>query len=283
MTETIDVITLGRHIERLTAHGPRHESNPKAVDAALSYVSSALETYGYEVERECYGRGAHEVNLLAECGGTGPVIEVGAHWDTVERSPGADDNASGVAGLLEVARSFAAGPPPPRKVRFCFFGGEEYGLIGSLMHVARLDDRGADVEGVIVFEMIGYRDSRPGSQRFPGEIDVPPGFDRGDFIVAVGNPESSDYLAAIAAAGHPALMVLPVDLAADGQHAGRSDHYPYWLSGRKGVMITDTAEFRNPHYHRPTDTIDTLDLKFAVQVTRSVAVAVRALSARHVT
>lgn len=283
MTEAIDAITLGRHIERLTALGPRHESNPAAVVAALGYVTSALESYGYRVERECYGRGVHEVNLLAERSGTGPAIEVGAHWDTVERSPGADDNASGVAGLLEVARVFAAGAPPVRTVRFCFFGGEEYGLIGSLVHVARLDDRGADVEGAIVFEMIGYRDSRPGSQRFPGEIEVPPGFDRGDFIVAVGNPASADYLAAIAAGGHPALMVLPVDLPADGEHAGRSDHYPYWLSGRKGVMLTDTAEFRNPHYHRPTDTIDTLDLNFAARVTRAVAVALRALSAGSAT
>jgi aminopeptidase YwaD len=231
MTGSIDVVTLGRHIDRLTAHGPRHETNPGAVIAALGYITSTLESYGYRVDRERYGSAAHEVNLLAERTGAGPVIEVGAHWDTVERSPGADDNASGVAGLLELARVFAAGDRPARTVRFCFFGGEEYGLIGSLVHVANLDERGADVEGAIVFEMIGYRDSRAGSQRFPGEIDVPPGFDRGDFIVAVGNTASADYLAALAAGGHPALMVLPIDLPIDGDHAGRSDHYPYWLTG----------------------------------------------------
>jgi Zn-dependent M28 family amino/carboxypeptidase len=274
----IGAAALGRHIERLTAHGPRHETNPDAVTAALAYITDTLTSYRYEVTPEPYGSGAHETNLLAEAAGTGtgPVIEVGAHWDSVERSPGADDNASGVAGLLEVARVFADGDRPARTVRFCFYGGEEQGLSGSRAHVAGLE---GNVEGAIVFEMIGYRDPNPGSQRFPAGIDLPADISRGDFIAAVGNRASAGYAAALVAAGqHHDLPVLPVDLAVDDDNAGRSDHYPYWLTGRKGIMLTDTAEFRNPHYHRPTDTPDTLDLEFAAQVSRVVADAVRALA-----
>ena len=271
----IEAAALRQHVERLTAHGPRHGTNGPAVAAALAYVTETLASYGYEVTREAYGTGAHEVNLLASVTGAGPALEVGAHWDSVERSPGADDNASGVAGLLEVARVFA-GERPARTVRFCFFGGEETGLAGSRAHVAGLVDA---VEGAIVFEMIGYRDPDPGSQRFPAGIDLPAEFSRGDFIAAVGNGASVRYAAALSLAGQEhGLPVLPIDLPADDANAGRSDHYPYWLSGRLGIMVTDTAEFRNPNYHRPTDTPDTLDFEFAAQVTRTVADAVRALA-----
>lgn len=297
MTDVIRVAALREHIGRLTAYGPRHRGDRRAVSAALDHITGCLAGYGYEVVREPYGDAPHEVNLLAERAGTGtaPVLEVGAHWDSVAGSPGADDNASGVAGLLEIARLCAAEPPAPRTVRFCFFGGEEHDpgpCNGSRAHVARLDAAGADVEGVIVLEMIGYRDLRPGSQTFPdadADADGQAGADptrpqRGDFIAAIGNVEAAAYLAAIGDGGAvqvPPLPVLavpvPADHAADG---ARSDHQPYWASGRLGVMVTDTAEFRNPHYHRPTDTLETLDLDFAAQVTQCVAGAVRTLAHR---
>jgi len=193
------------------------------------------------VEPEPYGHRPHEVNVLAELAGTGdgPTLEVGAHWDSVIDGPGADDNASGVAGVLAIARVCATGPAPGRTLRFCYFGGEE-----------------ADID-----------------------LDR---FTTADFIAAIGNDAAAEYLEAIWIAGHaldPPLAVLPVAVSSDHTaHGARSDHRPYWLSGRKGVMITDTAEFRNANYHRATDTLDTLDLDFAAQVTRAVAGAVRALS-----
>lgn len=288
VVEPINAVALGRHIGQLTAHGPRHRDNEMAVRAALGYITQCLSAYGYAVEREPYGAAPHEVNLLAERGGGDrPVLELGAHWDSVIEGPGADDNASGVAGLLELARVFAVERNLGRTLRFCFFGGEEdqpVGCTGSRAHVARLDAQSARVDGAIVLEMIGFRDVRPGSQRIPLEpgdagIDLTR-FSRADFIAAIGNVEAADYLAAIYAAGQgqdPALTVLPVNMPVDGRHAARSDHYPYWLSGRKAVMVTDTAEFRNANYHQPTDTLDTLDLDFAEQVTRAIADAVRAL------
>ncbi|WP_144126601.1 M20/M25/M40 family metallo-hydrolase [Catellatospora sichuanensis] len=293
MTEVIDAAALRKHIGRLTAFGPRHRDDSRAVSAALDHITGCLAGYGYEVVREPYGDAPHEVNLLAERAGTAmaPVLEIGAHWDSVAGSPGADDNASGVAGLLELARICAAEPAAPRTVRFCFFGGEEHDpgpCNGSRAHVARLDATRADVEGIIVLEMIGYRDLRPGSQTFPdadGQADLDlTRLHRADFIAAVGNVEAAAYLAAIGdggAAQVPPLPVVAVPLPSDHEANGaRSDHQPYWASGRLGVMVTDTAEFRNPHYHQPTDTLDTLDLDFAAQVTQAVADAMRTLAHR---
>jgi Zn-dependent M28 family amino/carboxypeptidase len=108
--ETISSMALREHVVRLTEHGPRHRDNPAAVPAALDYIEQCLISYGYQVEHERYGDAPHEVNLLTEVLGNSnaPLLEVGAHWDTVSDGPGADDNASGVAGLLELARVFAA-------------------------------------------------------------------------------------------------------------------------------------------------------------------------------
>jgi Zn-dependent M28 family amino/carboxypeptidase len=289
---TISPAALREHVVRLTVNGPRHRGNPASVTAALDYMTKCLSSYGYAVEPERYGAAPHEVNLLTEVLGdsAAPVLEVGAHWDSVRDAPGADDNASGIAGLLELARVFAGAAPATRALRFCAFGGEEdqpVGCTGSRAHVARLGAGGGPlVEGAIVLEMIAYRDTRPGSQRFPEPEDSPQLdlslLDRGDFIAAVGNEEAAQYLAALHSGGQsqtPALMVLPVSLpSSHSANGARSDHYPYWLSGRRGVMVTDTAEFRNPHYHRATDTVDTLDFDFAAQVTRAVAQALHALT-----
>ncbi len=285
---TITAGALRRHVEQLTACGPRHRDNPAAVRAAVEYVADTLTQWGYVVALEQYGAAPDEVTVVADAPSPpgGPVVEVGAHWDSVAGSPGADDNAGGVAGLLELARHFAEAAQPGRTLRFCAFGGEEDApggsRAGSRAHVASLAAGGPPVEGAIVLEMIAYRDPRPGSQSFPADLAAAAeGHDRGDFIAAVGNPAAADYLAALWAAGQelePALPVLPLTLPADHDGDGaRSDHQPYWLSGRRGVMITDTANFRNPHYHRPTDTVDTLDFAFAEAVTRTVAAALRRL------
>ncbi|HEX8630170.1 MAG TPA: M20/M25/M40 family metallo-hydrolase [Catenuloplanes sp.] len=287
---TISAAALRGHVRQLTAHGPRHRDNPAGVRASLDHLTRSLSDLGYPWVLERYGDAPDEVNIVAGLTGTGdrPALEIGAHWDSVADCPGADDNASGVAGLLELARVFAAADPPARTLRFCVFGGEENPapFAGSRAHVARLDADGPPVDGVIVLEMIAYRDRRPGTQTLPADmaaaIGDPAALRAGDFIAALGNVEAADYLAAIHAAGlaqQPALPVLPLSLpvthTADG---ARSDHYPYWLSGRKGVMVTDTANFRNPHYHQPTDTLETLDFAFAESVTRVIAAAVQTLS-----
>jgi Zn-dependent M28 family amino/carboxypeptidase len=275
---------LDRHIDVLTALGPRHHTNPRAVTATLAYLNHQLAGYGYGVVVERYGPEPDQVNLLVERPGSEPELpwlEVGAHWDSVERSPGADDNASGVAGVLEVARVLAGSGQPRRGIRLCLFGGEEgqravLGFEGSTAHLSTMDSR---VAGGIVLEMIGYRTAEPGSQRLPeqlaGLVDAP---DTGDFIAVLGDERSADYVARIEAAARRRVPSLPVfalvlpDIALP--LISRSDQVPYWQAGLKGVMITDTSEYRTPHYHQPGDVLATLDLDFAAQVTAMVAASV---------
>jgi Zn-dependent M28 family amino/carboxypeptidase len=272
---------LRAHVTELTVLGPRHCTNPVSVTACLGYLRSQLAGHGHQARIERYGPAPDEVNLLVEIPGTRPGlpwIEVGAHWDTVEASPGADDNASGVAGLLEIARVLALLGQPRQGVRLCLFGGEEGwpGFAGSIAHVSTMDDRS---EGVIVLEMIGYRSAVPGSQRVPDELSgmfqVP---DTGDFIAVLGDANSADYVDAIEAAARreaPGLAVLGAVLPdALLPVVSRSDHVPYWRAGLKGVLVTDTSEYRNPHYHQADDVLAALDLGFAAQVSTMVAAAV---------
>jgi Zn-dependent M28 family amino/carboxypeptidase len=282
--EDVTASDIERHVTALIGDGPRHEDNRDGVVGALRYVTEQLTGIGFEVTVERYGAGVHEVNLLASLPGMEPdsaLLELGAHWDTVAGSPGADDNASGVAGVLEAARVLSRRGRPRRGVRFCLYGGEEgqeNAFRGSLAHVASLPD-GA-VEGAIVLEMIGYRTTESGSQRIPeamvGLLDAP---SRGDFIAAVADEMSVEYAAAVESAARArSLAVLPLVVPAFALPVvSRSDHVPYWLSGRKGLMVTDTAEYRNPHYHRVSDTVGTLDLAFAAEVSVVVTAAVAEL------
>lgn len=273
---------IGRHVDALAGLGPRDPTSTEAIVRTLRYLTEQLTGWGYDVSVERYGSDLHEVNVLAGPPGADladGVLEVGAHWDSVAGSPGADDNASGVAGVLEVAHALSTCDG----VRFCFYGGEEDGLVGSAAHLDRVATTSEAVHGAIVLEMIGYRRTGPHTQRVPaslsGLVEAPTS---GDFIAVVADPASGGYAAAFeqaALAQAPGLAVFVV--TAPGAVAAdlyRSDHVPYWLSGRPALQITDTAEYRNPHYHRPSDTPDTLDLDFAAQVARAVAGATLALA-----
>lgn len=257
---------LRAHVEALTGHGPRFEETA-GVPAVLRYITDQLATLGLPVRVERYGSELHEVNLVAEIeGGTSDdAVELCAHWDTVEHSPGADDNASGVAGVLEAARALRDADLPARTIRFCLFGGEERDFDGSRAHMAHITPRTES----IVFEMIGYTAPR---QDFPRELagllDPP---ERGDFIAVVADEGSQELLRRFA--GHLEVPALPLVLPEFAREvAMRSDHVPYWETGRRSLLVTDTAEYRNPNYHGPGDTAGTLDYGFAAGV---VTAAVR--------
>jgi aminopeptidase YwaD len=265
----IDATRLRAHVEALTAHGPRF-ADLAGVAPALRYITDELSALGLAVRVERYGGELHEVNLVAEIlGGTSDdAVELCAHWDSVEITPGADDNASGVAGVLEAARVLRDADLPARTIRFVLFGGEEDGFDGSRAHLAHITPR----TEAIVFEMIGY--TAPG-QRFPEELagflDPP---ERGDFIALVADEASQGLLRKFAARLEvPALPLVLPEVAAEV--AMRSDHVPYWATGRRALLVTDTADYRNPHYHRESDTADTLDYPFAAGV---VAAAVRTIT-----
>jgi Zn-dependent M28 family amino/carboxypeptidase len=244
----------------------------------VAYLKQTLDQYGYEVEDE-RSDSEYQTNVIAELPGTiskNRVFEIGAHYDTKPNTPGADDNASGLAGLLEIARAMA-GVKSRRTVRFCFFGLEETTRGGSRSHVARMISRRNErLAGVLVFEMIGYRTYESNSQRTPLRIPLvlwPPR--TGDFIAVISDFRSTSIATRFQKAAKqyvPTLRVYLVKrigrLLRDGI---RSDHSMYWKAGRKGVMITDTANFRNPNYHLPSDTPDTLDFQFVAQVAQAAA------------
>lgn len=193
-----------------------------------------------------------------------PPLVVGAHYDTVPGSPGADDNATGVAVLLELARLWHQ-TPGRRPLWLVAFDLEEYGLVGSQAYVDALRSQNQAVRLMLSLEMLGYRDSTPGSQRYPAGLGrIYP--TTGDFIALIGNWQCIPTLMRLKAAfanTDTACEWLPMVAAGRPLPAvRRSDHAPFWDAGYDAVLVTDTADLRNPHYHQPTDTLDTLDLAF---------------------
>lgn len=241
---------------------PRHRlGQPEANRETAEFIAMELATMGYAVTYD--GRDRNVVALPKKA--AEPLMVVGAHYDSVVETPGADDNASGVAVLLAAAAKVRAA-----SVAFVAFNREEDGLVGSSDFVQRWKGRIASAH---VLEMVGYRSRLPGSQRRPPglPIAVP---DTADFLAILANGDSNAMLEAVVgtAGGIPELPViglktyvgvekmLPVLL--------RSDHASFWSAGLPALMWTDTSEFRNPHYHRAGDTPDTLDYEFMADITR---------------
>src|SRR5207244_3343795 len=209
-----------------------------------------------------------------------PPLIIAAHYDTVEGSPGADDNASALAVMLEVARNLR-GVPLTRSVRFIAFCLEEENLLGSLAYASSLQEANEEICGAIVLECVGFARAEDGSQQQPSiPIAVPT---VGDFLGIVGNVVSAPLVKAVEAAANqavPELKTVSLLVPGNGEllpDTRRSDHAAFWHHGYPAVMLTDTANFRNPHYHQPTDTFETLNLAFMEQVARAVTAAAIAL------
>lgn len=240
----------------------------------------SVATYGFEV------RGRSHQNLMlqlpARSTSRSPVapILIGAHYDAVPGSPGADDNASGVAALLELARALAT-QPSRFPVQLVAFDLEEYGLAGSTAYAATLRQRRQPLRLMLSLEMLGYRDARPQSQTYPAGLQyLYP--NRGDFIGLIGNwptlPDLWHLSRSIRQAGKTPCEWLPA-----GQRGvwvpdtRRSDHAPFWDQGYRAILVTDTANLRNPHYHQASDRLDTLDLDFLTGVCQGLMVGIQTL------
>lgn len=300
----VDEARMLADIESLCALGPRPADDSEAVRRTLDWIQGRLEPLGlvgyeergtvemstYRVEEDADGstrvtltRGHREViNLVVELPGAGKpwqVVEVGAHYDTVARSPGADDNASGVVALLELARVLAD-HPRERSVRLVFFGAEEKGLLGSRMHARRQAERESEWHvGAIVLDMVGFALREPDTQRMP--VRIPLLFDpptTADFVLVAGNHHSGGIGNLVEDAADryvPELEYYSVNRIAGWVSDGhRSDHASYWREGLRAIQLGDSADQRSPHYHRASDTPETLDARFLGDVTRAVAAAV---------
>lgn len=244
---------------------PRHAvAEPKANRQVADFLAGTLEGYGYRTWYQ--GRWRNVVALPEE---PGPYTLVCAHYDTVPGTPGADDNASALAVLLEAARR------RPPHTAFVAFNREEDGMVGSSEFVQWLREPAApEITDVHVLEMVGYTDYTPGSQRIPSPLPrVLLPRDSADFLALVGlGPAfgAAGRVRAIAdqAEGVPPVVALQAPAAAlrVAVDLGRSDHLPFLEAGRPAVLWTDTADFRSRHYHQASDTPETLDYAFMAGV-----------------
>ena len=280
----------GVTVERLRSHiqaleGIRHPlAAPVALERAADYIGNTLQSLGYDmVEHRFTEDGRDFRNVIATRRGTRcpeQRVIVLAHYDTVSVTPGADDNASGVAVLLELAailKPFQF----ERSVQFIGVSLEENareddagsGTRGSRALAAHARENNWEIEGVIVLESVAYAgDSVVQTAPAGMPVKVP---EVGNFIAVVGNEDSTRLVEGFAQAVERYRISLPfLSMAVPGRgellpDTRRSDHAPFWDNGFKAVMITDTTNFRSPHYHKPSDTLETLNLAFAAEVCRA--------------
>lgn len=257
------VAQLRRDVAGLTCVGARHRSDPEAVAQAASYIERRFAQTGSQVIRQPTTEPFD--NIIASFGPReGKRLVFGAHYDTVRRTPGADDNASGVAILLALADRLGRSPPPRRIDLVAFAPEEEPLAFGSGVHAASLRREGVQVVGMISLECLGFFRDAAQSQRYPvGWLERIYG-NKGNYAVMLGRFKDLRFgrrvLGRLNGIDEPRVRVralfAPRRLFPD---IGRSDNLGYWRNGYPAVMLTDTAEYRNPNYHGTSDRADTLD------------------------
>ena len=260
---------LEKHIVMLANEiGERNIWHPEGLHASVDYIGKTLTALGYDVARQDFGvQGATVANLEAELTGASvpeEIVIVGAHYDSVIGCPGANDNASGVAAVLEIARLLATAKLS-RTVRFVAFVNEEppffmTGDMGSRVYAARSRQRAEQVVAMLSLETIGYYSENPWSQRypFPFSLFYPT---TANFIGFVGNFSSRDLVRRAIGTFREQTPFPSEGLAAPEwvTGVGWSDHWSFWREGYPAIMVTDTALFRYDYYHTPQDTPDKLD------------------------
>ena len=259
---------LEAHVRFLTERRPaRNWSHRDSLTQVAEYIGNAFEAAGARVEmQEFLADGECYQNVRGFFGPeVGERLIVGAHYDVAGELPGADDNASGVAVLIELAHRLGAERwgAPVELVAFSleeppFFRTES---MGSAVHARSLTAEGVDVLGMINLEMVGYFSDAPDSQSYPVagmEASYPT---VGNFIAVVGRPEDAALVDTVHSEMDAASPLPVVKLLAPASVTGVdfSDHLNYWASGETALMITDTSFYRNPHYHEASDTAETLD------------------------
>ena len=266
--------------------------------AVQDLCASRLTELGFEVERHTYATGVNVVGVRDGTSEPQRRVLIAAHYDHIPGCQGADDNASGVAGVLEAARVLTMMPHARTLVVGCW-DEEERGLVGSRAYAQRARARDVVIDAYFNFEMIGYRDDTPDSQRLPTGFDIlfrqaarewEANERRADFVAVIADPASGGSVDALELyADRIGLPFIPLRVSAthlDSPATGdlrRSDRASFWAQGYPGMMITDTSEFRYDEYHCRSgeDAIANLDTEFATQIIAiTVAAAADALAGR---
>lgn len=266
--------------------GERNTQQYHQLQQSAAYIGEQLRGMGYAIRQEPYlADGKQVVNMEAELKGAqqpDQIVVVGAHYDSPLGSPGANDNASGVAALLELARRFRESKPG-RTLRFVAFANEEppyfrTELMGSRVYATGCKKRGDKIVAMLALETIGYYSDAPKSQQYPAPFSLlyP---DTGNFIGFVGNLNSRSLVRTSIKTFRDTTHFPSEGLAApefiDG--VGWSDQWAFWQEGYTGFMITDTAPFRYPHYHKASDTPDKLDYGRMARVVAGIGRVVEGL------
>jgi Zn-dependent M28 family amino/carboxypeptidase len=291
----VDPVALESHVKALsqTFH-PRSYDHPENLKDAADYIERHFVAAGGRTHRQSFMVGELEYdNVIADFGPEdGPVLIVGAHYDSYGENyrkpplytPGADDNASGVAGLLALADLLGRYPPTKRVqlVAYCleeppFFDTMQ---MGSAVHAAATHDSGVQVIGMMSLEMIGYFSDAPGSQDYPADFMKLVYPDTGNFIGVVGRFQDMALTRTIKQAmrGASDLPVHSINTLPVVPGVDFSDHKSYWQYGYKAVMITDTAFYRNPTYHTENDTADQLDYERMAKVVQGLFASIASLT-----
>lgn len=280
---------LRKHVHQLTEEiGERNvREHPQELARAADWIEAELTRLGYQVRRIEYGvSGVTCANIEAQLLGTAApreIVVIGAHYDSALGTPGANDNGSGVAAMLALARGFAR-QKTDRTLRFVAFTNEEPPYfqqpeMGPWVYAKACRKQGEKVTAMLSLETIGYYDDRPGSQHYPAffKLLYP---STGNFIAFVGNLPSADLLQRVVSTfrqheqfpseGGVFPEVVP--------GVGFSDQWSFWQEGYPALMVTDTAMFRYLHYHTPNDTLDKIDFERLARVVRGLQHAVAALA-----
>lgn len=267
--------------------GERNYILPEKLEAAATFLEGALSQVGYTPKRQVYQAKRQEfANIEVEIKGSSrpdEIVIIGAHYDSAQGTPGADDNGTGVVALLELARVWAKAHAPARTLRFVLFVNEEPPFfqteeMGSLVYARRCAANKEKVVAMLSLEMLGYYDDAKGSQQYPPGLGLmyP---DKGDFIGFVTRMGSSSLNASSERAFKGTVKFPTERLAAPElvTGVGFSDHWSFWQAGYDAIMVTDTAFMRNPHYHEPTDTPETIDYERLTRVVNGLEGTLKAL------
>ena len=283
--------------ETLSLEERNLRNNPSGLLRAADFIEEFFSRSGFSVSRQTFQVDRFDCHNLEAvprdfCGLQEPHWILGAHYDSAPGTFGADDNISAVAILLETARLLMQSDHPPRNIRFVAYTNEEpphfmNESMGSRVHATSCRKNGDNLQGMICLESLGYFTDKPGSQELPTLYGMPDNAadlmrsrgiipTTGNYIAIVGDKSSNALLTRFDAAfshglSMPALPVVMPEMRF-------SDHLCYWDEGFPALMLTDTALFRNPNYHKHTDTVETLDFEAMASITKNLVSAMQTLS-----
>jgi hypothetical protein len=279
--ETELAARLKQHVAAIASE-PHNTAHYASLEKAAQYIEQTLEAEGYRVVPQPYEVAGSAVRNLeatiepAEGAADAKTIVVGAHYDSIDDAPGANDNGSGTAAVLELARLLHDFHPAHTRLRLVLFVNEEppyfqTGDMGSYRYAGLLAGRGEPVAAMISLETIGYFSDEPGSQQYPPPFGaVFPS--RGNFVAFVGMTGSRPLVHEAMASFRRHTSFPSIGGVAPGFIPGIdwSDHWPFAQHGFQAMMVTDTAVFRYPHYHRRTDTPEKVDYERLARITKGI-------------